>query len=352
MSKSRKRAVVLFEAMNKTPLSQSTVRRGGIGWLRRESDDNAAPMLVAEALTEEEAAVEIAREEAVRLAEREEIERVEQERVQRREAAAAEKAARRAERRTRRAERRANRAEQRRKTAESGAPSPSPVRFEAGRIFVSAGPVTCIVAASVVCAVGIGGFAMGRRVTGATDTDGRPADPDAGMKLSPLLGASKRDSVAPIKGLAKSGVPAGGTAKLDEGPAVSSNRPARVSKPAPPQTTPVPLNFLQIEWFPIQRHKTADQVRAEVRDVQQFLERQGIRTVARRHARAGRLVGFLLFSEEGVRTGSAGDSSRKKLKSRIQSLGRAYRKEGGLYEFKGCFFVNAAEAQRGERVDP
>ena len=171
------------------------------------------------------------------------------------------------------------------------------------------------------------------------------------LVVSPLLGATNRDSAGPTHEPGRSAVRAGGTAKLETGPAVSSNRPARVSKPGPPQTTPVPLNYLQIEWFPIQPHKTALQVRAEVRDVQQFLERQGIRTVARRHLKQGRLSGFLLFSEEGVRTGSAGDSSRKKLESRIQSLGRAYRKEGGLYEFKGCFFVNAAVAHRGERVD-
>lgn len=363
MSKSKKNAAVLFEAMSKVPVSQSAVRRGGLAWFRRDSDDNAAPLIVAEALTEEEAADEIAADQAVQIAEQAELERAEQEKLTQKEAARAEKLARRAEKRALRAERRAAR-----RTAAAAAAIENPTqagvadaplaRFERGRLVLNLGTVSCIIAASVVSAVAIGSFALGRRgndqalpledIAGVTNRSPRSG--------SPLLGDGSRPTKAD-SGRSEGRQPGPRTTKkplstADGGTVVRSNKPVSVARPTAAGPLDPTRNYLQIESFRVSRYNTAEQVRAELRDVQAFLLERGLRTVARQNQDGGRLRGFVLFSEQGMPTGKRFQAERQQLQSRVRELGRTYRNAGGRYEFRGCFFVSAAKAQGGEPVAP
>jgi hypothetical protein len=103
------------------------------------------------------------------------------------------------------------------------------------------------------------------------------------------------------------------------------------------------LNYLQIESFRFSANDTPDMVRAEVNQARAFLAERGVKTVLRRHPK-----GYVLYAEEGYPKGSQAESSRREFADRIEALGKEYRKDGGRYEFKGCYFVSADHLTRGQ----
>jgi hypothetical protein len=74
------------------------------------------------------------------------------------------------------------------------------------------------------------------------------------------------------------------------------------------------------------------------------LER-GIRTFARKRGN-----GFVLYCEQGLSPSREFATQREALKKKIQQLGQEYRAAGGLYQFKGCFFVSFASTRVGDPV--
>ncbi|MFQ5424371.1 MAG: hypothetical protein ACE5F9_10380 [Phycisphaerae bacterium] len=350
MARNRKKNAVLFEAMSKVPQSQSEVRRGGLSWLRRSADENTAPILVAEALTEEDAALELAEEQSQRDAERAERERIEHERESCAEAKRAERERKRTERRARKASRRA----ERRRQAEAGPDAAlPPVRIgRGGRIILSLGTVSCVSVVAVIASMVLAGYAVGRRSGRQPDQletiAGIAADSD--KTQSPLLppidrpaeGSAHRVEVMDDPDLSELLKPP--PARQPRG--VTPNKPARVASDDPRAADAEPsLNYLQIESFLVNRFNSIEQVRSQLSNAQAFLAERGIPTVART-----RSSGFVLFSQQGFQPGSKFERQRTQLQQRIEALGREYRRTGGRYEFRGCYFVNYAKAHRGALV--
>jgi len=349
VARNRKKTAVLFEAMSKVPQSQSEVRRGGLSWLRRSADENTAPILVAEALTEEDAALELAREQSQRDADQAERDRIERERESCAEAKRAERERKRAERRARKESRRADRRQQ----AEAGPDAAMPpVRIGRGRIILSLGTVSCVSVVAGIASMVLAGYAVGRR-------SGR--HPGQLAKIAGIAGDSDKTRSPLLPPTDRPAERSAHRAEVMDDPDLSEllkppptvqprgitpNKPARAAPDDPRAAeADTSLNYLQIESFLVNRFNSMKQVRSQLSQARAFLAERGIETVART-----RSSGFVLLSKQGIRTGSKFERQRRQLQQRIEALGREYRRAGGRYEFRGCYFVNHAEAHRGTLV--
>lgn len=346
--------------MSRVPVSQAPVRRGGLSWLRRKDAAAPAPLIVAEALTEEEAATELAAERdaretekaAVAQAERERQERVEADRERRRAAKEAKRAA--------REERRARRGNPFRAgdaSAFEHEKKPVPfLRIARQKVTFSLGTVGVVVAVATFSTVMLFVYGWGQKSGnggGNLETiTGRAPGQNGEGGGSPLLSrdsgkrrgaAARNQKISPDPDLSNLLVPPR-IASAD--PAASKTMPDRiVANTAAAVAVDKSLNYLQIESFRVNRYNTWDQIGAHVEDVRSFLLTRGIRTIAR--VRSDR---YVLFSKTGYKTGPAGAAAREAFRSRIEQLGRAYRDSGGQYEFKGAFFVNHEKAHLGRRL--
>lgn len=369
----------LFEVINKAPQSQQAVPKLRVPFLRSKPKSSPPPQqLVAQALTEEEAAAELARRRA--LAEAEARARADadaralQEKQARRMAKLERKAAKEAERAAAR-ERKARLAAEREaeKAARKLAAGPHadvdgaadrPVRQiitagSGGRIGFSLNTATCMVIAGTVCGLIIVAFSVGRRLGGDTNP-GELTTVAAIKNLEALTADEPQNKPGKSSGVVKMSVaaPKSGRAvgkDLDElltPPAsvtknnIVANQAVRIE---PPATDDSPdqkkLNHVQIEWFQISADKSGEDLRAELEDVRRFLKSRGFETFARELPR-----GFILYSAAGFRMSKETRAEREAFLRQIEKIGQEYFRGGGRYQFKDCFFVSHGNAMKGRPV--
>lgn len=304
------------------------------------SEQDAAPIpTVAEALTEEEAMAEIA---AQRRAEEEKRRAEEEKRREREEKKAAKQAMKAAKRAA------AIEAAEAASKIEGGAP----VRVSRGRLIFSLSSVGGITTAAAVCVLLLVAFSLGRKSTNEDGVRGlRPAAAIKDPARQETAPASRSGQVAPrsANDAAKSAelvqLLSKPPAKQEAGDVVANTAASVPVEAAAAQPNAKDLNYLQIESFLIQRDRSGDIVAQDLADVQRYLAGQGVATQARRHSN-----GFVLYSVKGFPTGSEGRAAREAFRKRVEALGVEYRKSGGLYEFKGCDFVNHGKTQTGRPV--
>ena len=370
-SRTRRKNASLFEAMSKAPqnVDAPPARAPAAAFWRRVRQPQAPAMMVAEPLTEEEAQAELSAQRAVR----DEIDRRERD----------ESAARDAERDARRkiaqeqkeARQRAKQAaKQARAAAKASDSQPSrplgPTQDEVyypflramrGRLVVTLNTMTAMMVAVVIAAVGMGGYLLGHRVS----KDGSPGSSQT--TLAGIVPSGQPDPDGPQAPLPSMMVdpppkPANTRVQPPTTPELKRLLTPRKAEPTPPviETSPgqvggvranaptslsldASLNYLQIESFRVGGDETPERVRADLDAVRKYLAERGVRTIAKRRSRD-----FVLFSSEGFPKGPEGASARAAFAIRIESLGREYRRTGGRYEFKKCYFVAASEVAKGQ----
>ena len=308
----------LFEAMSKTPQVQYPKRRPGLlAWWRRRKESPS--LTVAQPLTEEEAAAELA------------------------ERRAAEQAANRAK-------------EPKRPAKDTGEPKSTSgpfFRMTEGRFVLSLNTAGCIFITASICVLMLGAYSLGRHSTGATAAKGLPQV----AAVKGLSGSSSRSPLLSGGEDASAGVgraqrdPAAGpdlSELLKQPPAkragaVTANEPAVVrSRTAEGGAQTERLNYLQIESFRITRARSSEQLKTDVADVQAFLAARGVETFARFLSN-----GYVLFSKEGFPPSPEYEARREAFRKKIEQCGREYRRGGGLYQFKGCLFVSYSQSRAG-----
>lgn len=334
MSKGR-RGPNLFEVMNKSPLTQNPRPRLPRWPWQRGGTEEGPTCVVAEALTEEEAAAELAAEAEQRQRQKEKAQRVR---------LAAKQAA--------------EEAENREKDKDQEQNTDPLVQASGGRLVLSLNTVACVAAAASICILVLGAYSFGRRSMGASPGDGLSpvaAVTPSGSEASPLLPSTDRAKAsggAPSEGNIAAFSQTPNVDQLLERPSVFdesrvvANQPASVERG--PREAPLSrrLNYLQIESFRVTRDRNGEQLRQDLADVRLFLAKHGVPTLARQ-LRSG---GYCLFSEHGIPPGDDYEAQRVAYMQKVSQLGKTYRREGGLYEFKGCLFVSHSTATTGESV--
>jgi len=328
----------LFEAINKAPQTHGPARRGGPSWLKRRSEGTASPV-VAEALTEEEAAAELAaRKEAAEATAR---------------AKAAKQQARIERKAAKQAARQAAREAAARLDAVGGGPTSEPRMFQLtrGRLVLSLNTAGCIVATACVCLVALGSYGLGSRSAGdgsvaelaakvggdrAADAGGLLPSSNAGLAQGRLEPAANRGD-PDLSELLKS--------PSERSAAVKPNHPASVGAPSAFGGLSEGLNYLEVQYFQITRDMSSEDLMNDLADVRRFLAEHGVETVASRHPK-----GFLLFATQGYRMSPDAKNARQAFVEKIEGIGRMYRRDGGRYSFKGCYFVSHARATSGQRL--
>ncbi len=217
-----------------------------------------------------------------------------------------------------------------------------------GRLMLSLGTVGCMAAAAFVCVVALAGYSAGRRAAGVPAaasaleavrparnpllSSQRPAGPPAGTRveresgdadLARLMESPAVRAVSPPPAAPRS------AERAEQGGAAAA--PARASANRPGTIGVRPLQFLQIESFRGAKGSARPDVLAEVRDVRRFLSQRGVETKCRETT-----GGFVLVSARGFEPRSP---EMREFQRKIEQYGREYRRSGGRYEFKGCFFI-------------
>ncbi|MFQ5502426.1 MAG: hypothetical protein ACE5EQ_09020 [Phycisphaerae bacterium] len=335
----------LFEVINKAPESQTPRSSGLRQWIGQRSGGKLGLPFVAEALTEEEAAAEL----AARRAEREQ--------------AAQDKQARSEARRAKKERRRAAKEAARQAAAEIPAvPISSRVtapmaRLMSGRLELSLSTAACMAIAAGICIVAIGSYSLGHRAglrgekkemaTAAAVRKGAQPEKDA---IGLLTGEDEAESARRARDAAPTARDSADLSELLKPPtrevSVMANQPARVAVDSPAGSSDAArLNYLHIETFWITADKNLQKLRRELEDVRAFLHNEGVETFARRHPK-----GYYLYARQGFPPSRDWKKQREAFQDRLERLGRAYRQAGGLYLFKGCYFVNHAHTQKGQPV--
>lgn len=336
----------LFEVINREPRQPGPRSLPGLSrWLRR-ADNDAMPPIVAEPLTEEQATAELAAQHAAA----QEAERARQQAIQekqdrieaRREAKEARKEARRL----------AKQAAREKHTEADDLNIAAPIlRLLPGRLVLSLNTASCIIIAAGVCSLAIGAYSLGRRAardpgaelsTAAAIKNG-DAPTDGVAALVPGLGNNQKSAARP------SAIGDPDLSALLSKPGSASNSEARANRPAAVATGPsgpaakaARLNYLQIESFPKTRNQSKQQLRADVEKVRRFLADRGIKTFARELPRS-----YVLLAAQGFKPSGDTRTQREAFQRKISRLGQEYRRTGGRYEFRGCFFVSYAKATAG-----
>lgn len=212
----------------------------------------------------------------------------------------------------------------------------SPIRVAGSRVHVSLGTVGCMVVAASVCLVAIGAYSMGRRSAGAV---GREIPALAVNSANPMLNPGA--TAEPAKTRIEERLNDAELTRLLQAPApkapAANPIPTRTITPAgntqqpASQNTGKPLHYLHIDTFRYGRGSSRADVLAELQDVQRFLAARGVATTYRDAGKE-----FILLGSQGV-TGIK-DADAVQYRARIEQYGREYRKAGGRYEFKGCFW--------------
>lgn len=342
----------LFEVINREPRQRSSRSFPGLSrWLRR-SDSAPMPPIVAEPLTEEQATAELAAQHAAA----QEAARAKEQAIQekqarleaRREAKEARKEARRLAKQTARAARAA------RPEADDLNIAAPILRLLPGRLVLSLNTASCIVVAAGVCSLAIGAYSLGRRAaknpgaelsTAAAITNGSPATDD----LATLVPGLGKDANTASRSARSSAIGDPDLSALLNKPRSASSSEAKANRPATVATGPsgpaaraARLNYLQIESFPKTRSQSNQQLRADVEKVRRFLADRGIKTFARELPRS-----YVLLAAQGFKPSGDTRAKREAFQRTISRLGQEYRRAGGRYEFRGCFFVSYAKATAG-----
>lgn len=305
---------------------------------------------VAQPISEEEAAAELA---AVRQAAeqaRQEAEAAELSRRARLEARRAEKEE------LRRARQAAKVARLEAKRIEAERRAANPAAYPSRRIPLTSATVLLFAGATV--AVGVVGYSLGRGrgdgkpelATVAAVTESAPgashrsplgkskvATPEVKTAVAREVAGGKN---ADLEHMLQSAAPKGEAAHVALNKAAGVERASAASAAA---ALPENLNYLQIESFRVTRERDSEQLARDVADAKGFLLQRGIRTFARRKSN-----GFVLFAEQGYPPSKEHAASREAFRREIESLGLEYRKQGGQYQFKGCLFVSYGVTQSGE----
>lgn len=305
---------------------------------------------VAQPISEEDAAAELA---AVRQAAeqaRQETEAAELSRRARLEARRAEKEE------LRRARQAAKVARLEAKRIEAERRAANPAAYPSRRIPLTSATVLLFAGAAV--AVGVVGYSLGRG-----RGDGKPELATVAAVTESAPGASHRSPLGKskvatpeVKTAVAREVAGGQNADLEhmlqsaapkgEAAQVALNKAAGVDPAngvSAATALPENLNYLQIESFRVTRERDSEQLARDVADAREFLLQRGIRTFARRKSN-----GFVLFAEQGHPPSKEHAASREAFRRKIESLGLEYRKQGGQYQFKGCLFVSYGVTQSGE----
>lgn len=332
----------LFEVMNKAPeASGPSNGHGGRRKIWPRKKENQGPVqVVAEALTEEEAAAALA-EEAEAYA------REQQEARDRADEAAARKAERKAARKAMRASLLAS-IRDRLPEFEGTAPV---WHREDGRIVISMSQMTGLIALAAVVVLFLGTFFVGRYTVGGPsdpkmvqaaaktkDAAGKPEGADA--YLIPSNRTARQNSSAtqrdPDLSAFRNPPKQEPTVRVNEGASVTVTSANRVFE------AEEELNYLEIQWFN-PRNRGEKQIMEDVRDSQRFLAENGVETVAKRWK-----SGIILRSVRGIPPSEEYARERNAFQQKVAQLGRAYRDAGGLYEWNDCFFVSASRAASGD----
>lgn len=212
----------------------------------------------------------------------------------------------------------------------------SPIHVAGSRVHISLGTVGCMVVAASVCVVAIGAYSMGRRSSGVV---GREIPALAVNSANPMV--NPNSPAEPPKTRIEERLNDAELTRLLQTPApkapAANPIPTRTIIPqantaqASPQVAGKPLHYLHIDTFRYGRGSSRTDVLAELQDVQRFLAARGVATSYRDTGKE-----FILLGSQAV-TGIK-DADAVQYRSRIEQYGREYRKAGGRYEFKGCFW--------------
>lgn len=226
----------------------------------------------------------------------------------------------------------------------------APIRVAGSRVHISLGTVGCMVVAASVCLVAIAAYSMGRRGAGGTSREipalaVNPANPNLNPAPSaepPRTRIEQRLGDAELTRLLQ----APPTKTPADQPAPSKTTPAAAKpEPANPQNQAgKPLHYLHIDTFRYGRGSSRADVLAELQDVQRFLAARGVASTYRDTGKE-----FILLGSHAV-TGIR-DADAVQYHARIEQYGREYRKAGGRYEFKGCFWRSESTIP-GKPADP
>lgn len=333
----------LFEVMNKAPETSGNVapRNSGRWWHRESGGAAEGPVqIVAEALTEEQAAEELAAQAAV-------VEEAEREKSSR----DAEKQARREAKRAERAALRSAAVEFVRTRLALGDAAPI-VERSGDRVVVSINLTGGLIAAALLCVVFVGVYLAGQRaganpgsaklVEAAALTNAAETASKAGVDKRPVRVARRRQSPPDLTGLTT-----GRGETRDAASSVRANQPASVLNRLPEDEPGAErLNYLAIQWFDFSGRKR-DEVLDDVRAVQQFLADRGVETVARKVS-----GGVHLYTRKGYLMADEHRSERQAFQRQVAEYGKSYRRQGGqgLYEWTDCYFVSYGHATKGEPI--
>ncbi len=344
----------LFEVINKAPQTESAIAKPRLSLFKRKTSAKSPP-IVAQALTEEEAAAELsarrARAEAEALAAAEARERVAREKEQKRLAKLERKSARQAARQSakqRAAELAAQRQAQKAASSAQSSPVAPIIRSGRSRLSFSLSTAGFMVVAGVTVGVIFAAYAIGKKFSGG---EGSTEITRAAAVKPPLID-EPRSMVKPSA--TQKNAADGKNKELGEllrpPPAVTrnmvANQPQRIESGGDASAAaPKKENFVQIEWFQISVDKNREELQAELEDVHRFLKARGIETFARELPR-----GFILYSARGFRMSSDTKADRDAFLRQCQKLGQEYFRGGGRYQFKDCFFVSYNNAMKGQPV--
>jgi hypothetical protein len=334
-----RRGPSLFEVMNKAPQVQYPSSRRS--WFVKKEPETGKPRMpaVAQALTEEEAAAELAGQKAAT-----------ERRAQEKAAKKAEKLARKEAIKKAKDAARAARDIEKSNTANK-TPEARSLRLIGGRVVVSFNTVAMLVTAAVICVLMLATYSLGRRAMGAKP--GGTLAPAAAVTKSPaptpLLPslAKKSEKEKPARREEATQNPdlshllQKPPARQQEAGVVANGTPKPVEEPAD-EAAAAKLNYLQIESFLITRERSGEMVAKDLEDARRFLDERGVKTEARRHSN-----GYVLYSSQGFSPDKESAKQRTAFRKKIEALGQEYRRTGGAYEFKGCDFVGYGKTKQG-----
>jgi hypothetical protein len=319
-----RRGPSLFDVMSKAPIAQTPRERPKLSWFKRKV---AAPFLsVAEPLTEEEAAAELAAQHPVELPEprlpepRETKLKVVEPTISDEPAA-----------------------------TDDDLETPPILKYSNGRLTLNLTTPASVAVVGIVATIALAAYVAGQRTSSSRLPPVAARANNGETAPSPLLPAPASPPKKPSASDAAMRNP--DLSHLLQRPtsAVNANKPANVAEePTAARTlpgTPESLNYLQVESFLITRERSGDVLAQDVAEVRRFLHERGVRTFARKRSN-----GFVLFAEQGFAPGRATAQDRAAFQRKIEQLGQEYRSAGGRYQFKGCLFVSYSSTKAGEPV--
>lgn len=295
--------------------------------------------MVAEPLTEEEAAAELAAQRAAGL----EAERIKREKL---EAKYARKAAKKAAKAAAREAAKKAVSDVIKTQGEPGVKVPL-FRFVAGHMLFSLNTTACVIVAAVFCVSLLGAYSLGRQSLDSWSGAGLAAKKKGSLPRDGGVVLDLGDSGPVVMANEPASSEDSDLSKLLQPPPsvdATSNQPGQMASNGPPRTPEAAKsNYLAVEFFRITREDSSEDLKKELDDVRRFLAKQNIETFARRHPK-----GFSLYAAKGFPPSKEYKAQREAFRTKVEELGKLYRQSGGRYQFKGCYFVSYAKATSGK----